>query len=582
MIGLVLSDSFLLSGIWERNGTVVKLLSLTKIPFSDPITKLLNNEAELNAVLAPAMRRAAEENAIDGQKVVVALADQFLTHGCVKIEKEMSRDDYWQFIHWIDEKKKKPKYQKYYLFGQVYLPGDETIHVVSAPMHLCRMLKLSIIELGAMPYWLGPSTSLFLDGSGKSEAATIHRIGNRYSFLKIQNNRFDMGLLSFPGGVPKVISSTEKSDQTLAGMGLVDSELDEVPVFCMQKLGRQARASWVNSEFQSIEPFKGIEFDETAIDTKKIPFYEGNIITQLIKWISVDHSFNFFHDPGITEFFFTKVIEENELRIKKEKEEDIGQESDLSVEKESMQSDRKDSATEMMWVLAAVILIVAGFIGFQYVKLREELNLPIFGKDTEYSIERNAINRANAIERSVIQASSGLIMESHAITEVLTKLCVQTDIERYNSLTITKNFASMEYISGINPNVNNILELEPTSFSVEPLGTDSTVFSWYYTFDMPDISDLSSSGMFLNKEDLLKQLDTTLTDYSIKYFDQFFLENHIYEPMLLLARDKSNILQASAVLSSSGDKILLRKFVLFNSYEQPAPRAGFYISLLKD
>ena len=103
MIGLVLSDSFLLSGIWERNGTVLKLLSLTKIPFSDPITKLLNNEAELNAVLAPAMRRAAEENAIDGQKVVVALADEFLTHSCVKIEKEMSRDDYWQFIHWIDE-----------------------------------------------------------------------------------------------------------------------------------------------------------------------------------------------------------------------------------------------------------------------------------------------------------------------------------------------------------------------------------------------------------------------------------------------------------------------------------------------
>ena len=100
---------------------------------------------------------------------------------------------------------------------------------------------------------------------------------------------------------------------------------------------------------------------------------------------------------------------------------------------------------------------------------------------------------------------------------------------------------------------------------------------------MPDISDLSSSGMFLNKEDLLKQLDTTfLLIILLNTLDQIFLENHIYEPMLLLARDKSNILQASAVLSSSGDKILLRKFVLFNSYEQPAPRAGFYISLLKD
>ena len=49
----------------------------------------------------------------------------------------------------------------------------------------------------------------------------------------------------------------------------------------------------------------------------------------------------------------------------------------------------------MMWVFAAVILIVAGFIGFQYIKLREELNLPIFGRDTQYSIERNAIKRAN-------------------------------------------------------------------------------------------------------------------------------------------------------------------------------------------
>tara|TARA_S200000501_G_scaffold98676_1_gene92003 strand:- start:4100 stop:5848 length:1749 start_codon:yes stop_codon:yes gene_type:complete len=582
MIGLVLSDSFLLSGIWERSGTVLNLLSLTKIPFSDPISELLNNEAELNAVLAPAMRRAAEENAIDGQKVVVALPDKFLTHSCVKVEKDMSRDDYWQFIQWIDNKKKKPEYQKHQMFGQVYLPGDETIHVVNVPIHLCRMLKLSIIELGAMPYWLGPSTSLFLDGCGKSEAAVIHRSGNRYSFLKIQNNRFDMGLISFPGGVPKIISSTEKSEQTLAGMGLVDSELDEVPVFCMQKLGRQAKASWINSEFQLIEPFEGIEYDEAIVDKRKIPFYEGNILTQLIKWISVDHTFNFFQDPGITEFFFTKVIEENELRIKKEKDEEIGQESELSVEEGSIQNDEKNSSSEMMWVFAAVILIVAGFIGFQYIKLREELNLPIFGRDTQYSIERNAIKRANDIEKSVIQSSSGLIMESHAITDVLTKLCVQTDIERYNSLTITKNFASMEYISGINPNVNNILDLEPTSFSVDPLGTDSTVFSWYYTFDMPDVSDLSSSGVYFNKEDLLKQLDTTLTDYSIKYFEQLFLENHIYEPMLLLARDKSNILQASAVLSSSGDKILLRKFVLFNSYEQPAPRAGFYISLLKD
>ena len=99
---------------------------------------------------------------------------------------------------------------------------------------------------------------------------------------------------------------------------------------------------------------------------------------------------------------------------------------------------------------------------------------------------------------------------------------------------------------------------------------------------MPDLAEINQSIAPMSKNDLLQQLDTALTDYSLKYFDQIFLENKIYEPLLLWARDKSNILQASAILSNSGDRILLRKFVLFNSYEQPAPRAGFYLSLLKD
>ena len=192
------------------------------------------------------------------------------------------------------------------------------------------------------------------------------------------------------------------------------------------------------------------------------------------------------------------------------------------------------------------------------------------------------MSRVNQIERSVIQSSARLLQESQAISDALLKLLIQTDLDRYNTLTITKNFASMEYTSGMNPNIENILELEPTSFSVEPLGTDSTVFSWYYTFDMPDLASVNQGMTPLSKEDLLLQLDTTLTDYSLKYFDQIFLENQIYEPLLLWARDKSNIFQASAVLSNSGDRILLRKFVLFNSYEHPAPRAGFYLSLLKD
>jgi len=116
---------------------------------------------------------------------------------------------------------------------------------------------------------------------------------------------------------------------------------------------------------------------------------------------------------------------------------------------------------------------------------------------------------------------------------------------------------------------------------VEATGQDSTIFLWYYSFDLPKNSkDVASGG--LSKMDLMIQLDTLLTDYSLKYFEQAFTENQIYGPMLIWVRNKADILQASAIISNLGDDILLRKFVLFNEADHPEPRAGFYVSILED
>jgi hypothetical protein len=86
----------------------------------------------------------------------------------------------------------------------------------------------------------------------------------------------------------------------------------------------------------------------------------------------------------------------------------------------------------------------------------------------------------------------------------------------------------------------------------------------------------------INKIDLMEQLDTTLTDYSLKYFEQVFTKNQIYGPLLIWVRGKADILQASAIFSNVDNDILLRKFVLFNKSDKPNPRAGFYVSILED
>ena len=583
MVGIIISDSFLLCGVWELQLDGSKQLnSLSKIIYNEPIINCLHNESELNTILAPILRKASEEHDLIGQSVSVVLPDNFVKHSLVKLESGMSRDDSWQFLHWSNKKKKIPNYKKYSTFGQIYMPGERNIHSCSVASALIRTLKLSIIELGGMPKWMGPASSLYLDGTKMTESAVIYRTGNRYNFYKIQNNYFAMGKVSFSGGAPKIVFSTDDEEITLAALGLVESDLDDIPVFSPQKLGRQAKQSWSPSDLRYIEPFVDIELNQSNIFLAGVPDYDQNVISMLINSINTDYSFNFFEEQGLTDFFFTTVLdtyqktEEKFLLPKEDEEERYDEEKIEEIDKEP-----KELIPENLWALIAVIAIVIGFVSFQYLKLREELNLPVFGRQENFIIQRDAVDRANAIEKTVLESSSKLILESQAISEVLVDLLTGTDLDRYNSLTITKNFASMEYITGANPNIENLLEIEPSNLTVESLGTDSTVFSWYYNFEMPNNREINRAANMINKKELLTNLDSVLSDYTVKYYDQLYLENQIYEPILIWVRNKSDILQASAILSNTSDEILLRKFVLFNDPNSPNPRAGFYISLIR-
>ena len=589
MVGLVLSDSFLLTARWnsDANGLIQSVSGVKKIPFTEPISSLLHNESELNSVLASTLRQAKELNAFEGDEICVGLPDAFVEHSILPIEKDLSTTDHIDYIEWIESTKNRSEYQSVYLFGQTYLPAEENIHICSVPRALVRTLKLSISELGGRPYWLGPVSSLYLDGSGMSESAMIHRSGNKYSFMKVQNNVFGMGTITFSGGIAKVQFTTDSSDEiTLSALGLEQSELDDIPVFCPQKLGRQAKKAWELSDFRLSIPFEGLELEENQ--AQKLPYYESNILTQLIKSISFEYSFNFFGEPGIKEFFFTEVIPEIEGTTNTDElvlienniddyiENPLGEEKDILETKSDINSSQSVTSFAL-----AILLIVGGFIGFNYLKLQDQLNNSFFGIDKDFVITRSGID--DSTENKILPKLPpvDLIKQSRAISSSIITLFTETDINRYNALTITKSFLSLEYLSGDNPNIENILGIEPTSFSVEATGKDSTIFLWYYSFELPLSEEVISPGK-LSKIDLLVQMDTSLTDYSLKYFEQVFTKNQIYGPLLIWVRGKADILQASAIISNIKDSILLRKFVLFNKSDKPNPRAGFYISVLED
>ena len=109
MVGIIISDSFLLCGVWELQLDGSKQLnSLSKIVYNEPITNVLHNESELNTILAPILRKSSEEHELIGQSVNVVLPDSFIKHGVVELESGMSRDDSWQFLDWLNKQKKIP------------------------------------------------------------------------------------------------------------------------------------------------------------------------------------------------------------------------------------------------------------------------------------------------------------------------------------------------------------------------------------------------------------------------------------------------------------------------------------------
>ena len=577
MVALVLSDTFLLTASWDDNDGDKVVSGVLQIPFTESISSLLHDESELNAVLASALRQAKEANPFEGQKIYVGLPDAFVEHSIVPVEKDLSNNDHLNYIQWLESQKGRSEKHSVYLFGQVYFPSEHSIHVCSISRALVRTLKLSISELGGSPYWLGPVSSLYLDGSGMSEAAMIHRRGNKYSFMKVQNNIFGMGTITFSGGVAKVASTTDESDEmTLAALGLEKSELDDIPIFCPQKLGRQAKSAWELSDFRMSTPFENIVVDD--LNTQKLPYYEANILTQLINSIGLEHSFNLFGEPGITEFFFTQVIPEDDAL---ENDGELVEETTIEEEKEEVIIDQEQKPQSLVGLSLAILLIVGAFIGFNYLKLQDQLNNPFFGVNKDFVITRSGIDDSTSIKPPDKFPPVDLIKQSRAISSSIISLFTETDLNRYNALTITKSFLSLEYLSGVNPNIENILGIEPTSFSVEATGKDSTIFLWYYSFELPMLEATPAPGE-LSKIDLMVQMDTTLTDYSLKYFEQVFTKNQIYGPLLVWVRGKADILQASAIISNVNDSILLRKFVLFNQSDNPNPRAGFYVSILED
>ena len=593
MIGLVISDRFILSVYWENKTSIPKILDINKISFSQSILGILSNESELNIVLSTVLKKINQKNPFYNKEISVTIIDDLVHHSVVENEIDISNDDMFNYINWIDKTKSISENRLKINFAQTYLPESINFHVCTLSKVLIRTLKLTIVEMGGNPLWMGPASTLYLDGIKSNNSSVIYRNGNKYFFLKLYSNRFDIGEISFSGGLPKVIYSTDqKPDLVLKELGLEVSDLDKLPIYCFQRLGRNALQAWENADLRLEDPFEGFNINNQEVEG--IPHLEANIITNLIKNKALKSSFNFFETPGIKEndwslnnensdslSEFNDVKNEEDLNI----DDNIDYNDDIIIDSDKDLheiEDNDEKSNSSQGFLFALLLIIGAFVFINYLKIQREMNSSTRDSIKGFSVEVIEKSENTTAESNLKNNFDELLMQSKSISSALLSLLTETEINRYNSLTITKSFLGLEYLSGTNPNIANILGISPSSFSVEALGKDSTTFLWYYSFDLPLLKGKHKEGK-IPKSKLLEELHNQLSEKpKIKYFEKVYTKYQIYGPMLIWIKNKADILQASAIFSDMDDDILLRKFVLFNEPDRPNPRAGFYVSILED
>ena len=133
-----------------------------------------------------------------------------------------------------------------------------------------------------------------IDAGYVSDAAMVIKKQNQYKFYMVKNCRFDHGVIAFSSGQPKIISSSEGDEYTLGSFKLIQSDIDDIPVYSPDKLGRQALACWERSDLRKMEPFENIKLSSSLSENTN--HYESNILTSLVAGASSRHSFNFFEE----------------------------------------------------------------------------------------------------------------------------------------------------------------------------------------------------------------------------------------------------------------------------------------------
>lgn len=536
MVSILITDAKLVCAEWSNTEKKKHIATnLCAISFNHHLSTVLDDEAELNAVIGTAFSQLIEIIPLNGRDVTIGVHQELLLEEIVTVNDELHIDDLYDYFIWRQNQKWGKTFHKdYSLFAQNYPENPNQYFVNECPTHLIEIIKLTVSELSAQPIWMGPEHILFLETSNH-RSVYIFEENNLYRFLHRGQNGIASGKLRFLAGGFKLLE--ESKTMTIADIFNTENNIIIVDNLSENKLSRWAPYDHNIMDHSNEVVIEGVFIPEETTSR------ELNSLTRLIIHDDHESNMNYFRQNNIT------MWKPQEVQVKKEKSHNV-EKKITTLRKKNEKSTLRLNKQISSFISVIIALL---FVGLIYLNSRDssqpDLNPVPFVQDTLQS-------NIHMSEMSELTKANGQLL---SLIEILGK----QDIKNITSLKLQDGVLVIETDSSLDISEKDTVDQE---------------------YIEKNIIGLNVESLFIPK-----QINWVSVDSAVKDIHSHFPTARFYIPQAksskfrpLMIRTVSNFPPQKLIdyIATFADNIRFNKLIIERQEDQLQFSTVFYLSVL--
>lgn len=575
MIALILAERGLSCGQWSQVDQKTILTALGQAPFSYPLSLIQHAEGDLTATVDAALRQITETLPIDGNTVMVTLPDNLALATTLILDRDLTPADGIDLVGWRLEQRWGRRSRDFTTFGHLPDPQGSRIQALSVSTFLIQVLKLSLIERGADPLWMG-TEALALASRWPGQSSVFIGVDGPHFQLTVCDPRgISRARVKYSRGELKIQSTAGNRDQVEAALQPTPSEGSPAyNYYLVDDLSPARRKHWDAYPLEDMRPFEDVVVEGVPV-LENLPLRIRNVLTALINGQAVEVALNLFESPGLQDKPIRRPVPADAAREGAEavvKPPGRIPRKPAAAAKPLVRTSRRFDLQRVLYPLI-ILLILAILVVPRYLEKptlirtpekvrsdREETLIPAGGEE---------LGPHTSPLRDYLRRSQTLL---HTLNTVLAEFQPDSLI----MLTMSRNRLQLEIAGGEAFTWDHSRVGLLVQHTQEPYPCCGG-YRYVYELKIPDYSQ-PLVNQWLETGQVAPALKRGEAEIGLRHLAPREEGSYVQHPLIMTLRSAPRIMSLLARFPTLADNLFLEKIVIRSDPENPDPQATLFIS----